>query len=331
MKKIRKILLTYLLWNKRLLKKPAFIAVIILIPLLVFSMSVAGKEESGVVSVALARTDNSDTLSLEVINSLTKSSGLVKFTVCDTPDDAASLVKNGKADAAWIFPSDLKGKIASFTETMNSRRAFVTVIEREETLVLQMAREKLYAAIYPYTSRALCIGFIRKDVAGLDLMSDETIMEYYDSVKSQGDDLFGFIYENGRKADTGYLTYPLRGLLSVLTVVGGLAVTMFYMKDEKKGVFAHVPFGKRPIIAFLYHLTAVADIAVISLIALIISGLSVSFFHELLLTVLFSLITVGFCMTVSGFFRSIRVTGALIPVISIAMAVLCPVFFDIPG
>ena len=82
--KLKTLFRRWLILNKRLLKKPSFVVILLLIPLLVGAMGIASTgEDVGLFTVALAAQDNEDELAQKVISSLTNGSQLFHFMVLD--------------------------------------------------------------------------------------------------------------------------------------------------------------------------------------------------------------------------------------------------------
>ena len=100
------------LWllTKRLYQKPAFLAILVLIPVLTFCYQGATQGDSGIMTIALAREGN-DPLAEAIIEDLTEESQLFRYQLCDSEEDARQLVIAGKVDAAWIFPADMEKKL----------------------------------------------------------------------------------------------------------------------------------------------------------------------------------------------------------------------------
>ena len=71
--------------NKRLLKKPSFLVILLLVPLLVLLLGMAAKEESGMLTIALAMEDKTDSTATEIVSALLKDNGLVHFVDTDSP------------------------------------------------------------------------------------------------------------------------------------------------------------------------------------------------------------------------------------------------------
>ncbi len=334
MKPILDLIRRWALFNKRLLKKPGFLVILLLIPILVVALTViTGKEDSGIMTVAIACEDRDDALASKITDELLTEPSLIHFVDCESPADAVSMVESGIADAAWIFPAKMQERIDQFTKLLGTRNSFVKVIQRESNILLQLSYEKLSATLFPYCSRSLYNHFIRQNFISLNALTDEQLEEMYDAMKVKGDSMFDFAYTNPDESvenatEINYLLTPMRGLMATLTVLGGLAVSLFYMQDSMAGKFDWVPRKKRFLFAAGYHMTAVFDVAVVMLLTLMITGMSVSLGRELITMLLFAVITVGFCMALGSIFNNLRLFGSLIPILVIAMIALCPVFFN---
>lgn len=324
----------WLILNKRLFKKASFVVILLLIPLLVAAMGIASAgEDIGLFTVALAAKDREDKLTQEVISSLTDGTQIFRFIVCDSPDTASDLVENGKADAAWIFAEDLESRIDDFVNHMHRRNAFVVIIQREDNPLLRLTHEKLNAALYPHLSQSLYRNYMYNNILTLNDLTPQQLEEYYNAVGSEGDDIFDFVYSNGSdKSDsenTSFLLSPLRGLMAITMTLGGFAIAMFYTQDELRGTFDRLPIGKRFALSVAYHSTAVINMAVAVLIALFLTGMATSVWRELASMTMYCIITVGFCMALRLICRDNRLLGAVIPLITVVMIVLCPIFFNI--
>lgn len=334
MEKIKRIFTFLTVFNKRFLKKPGFIALLLVVPCLVLALNIASKGESGMVTVALAAKDKTDALAAGIIDEIAGESSLIRFIECETPEDAVKLVEGADADAAWIFPADLAEKIDDFVENRNRRFAFVEVVVREDTVMLGLARERLYSVLYPYCSETLYANYIERNVTELETLTHAELISYYDAINAEGDDLFVFSYSDASEdasdaADMNYITAPVRGLLSLFVVMAGFAVTLFYMQDEREGRFLHFARKRRFSVMTGYYFCAIFDVAAAVFVSLIFSGVFSTVAKELLLMLIYIPLCVGFCMLVSQICASSRLLGSLLPLLAVAMIVICPVFFDI--
>ena len=319
-----------LMLNKRLYKKAAFVTIMLFIPLCVFALGIAAEQQSGFVSIVLAREDNADPVSTELVNSFMSEKSLVRFTLAASPAEAVSEVKSGGADAAWIFPTDMKSEIEKYAATGSNKKPFIKVIEREENVFLRLTREKLSASLFGYSAKVRYIDFARTNIPDIDL-TDAELIDYFDNV-SVSEELFtigsvGDFDTDGQGAN--YLVAPIRGILAILIMLCGMAATIFYMQDERSGTFALVKSKNRIYVSAACVMIAVMNIAAVTLLALFLSGIATAFLNELVSLILYALCCTAFCLLLMQIFRNLRLFAATIPLFVIAAGVFCPVFFDL--
>lgn len=313
--------------SKRLYKKPSFLALLLLIPLCVALFAGAADRESGFVHIVLAREQVSDPIATEVMDALLAETGMLRFSRADTPEDALHLVKTGQADEAWVFPGDTWEQIQTYLS--GRQKYIVQVFTREQTMTAQLAREKLSAALYEACAKAYYLDYIRSEISQLDSVSDGALIGYFENVQVD-EDLFVY----GNPTDTqaaqpaNYLTSPIRGLLAVLTVLCGMAATLYYMQDEAAGTFAWVRQSRKGLTALGCVVTAGVNVSVTVLLSLACSGLAGNWLREISALLLFSLCCGAFCLLLKEIFSGIRVYAALVPLMTVVLLGICPVFYD---
>lgn len=190
-----------LLINKRLLKKPGFIAFLCLIPLLAGAASHMAQLDSGVLTIALACEDPDDATANDIIESLEESQ-MLRFVRCGQPDKAKELVYGGRADAAWIFRADMRAAVDRYVRNRVPSSAAVTVIEREESAALALAREKLCSALYPYASYSLYLLCLEELGADTNALGEKQLREYYAGSDVDAD-MFEVVYPDGERLSAG--------------------------------------------------------------------------------------------------------------------------------
>ena len=190
-----------LLINKRLLKKPGFIAFLCLIPLLAGAASHMAQLDSGVLTIALACEDPDDATANDIIESLEESQ-MLRFVRCGQPDKAKELVYGGRADAAWIFHADMRAAVDRYVRNRVPSSAAVTVIEREESAALALAREKLCSALYPYASYSLYLLCLEELGADTNALGEKQLREYYAGSDVDAD-MFEVVYPDGERLSAG--------------------------------------------------------------------------------------------------------------------------------
>jgi len=320
----------FLMLNKRLYKKSVFIVILALIPIAVLAFSVAARQESGFVTVALATEDKTDSIAKEITKKLMGDNSLIHFLEYETPQLALKAVGDGTADAAWIFPSGMKEKIDEFSKVLTNYQPVVRVVEREEKITLRLAREKLSAAIYKYCARAYYMDFAKVNTKLLSKLSEDELYGYYDNLNIT-EQLFEFDAEKNsamQSKGAGYLIAPIRGLLSAVVLLCGLAAILFFMQDEKNGTFSLVPLNKRSPIAFACVMIAILNVAVMVFLSLYAGGLTTTVLREILSLILYAVSCSAFCLMLRKIIGNIKLLGALIPLFIIITIAVCPVFFD---
>lgn len=319
-----------LLWlgmlSKRLLKKPGFVAILLLIPLLTVFYASAASQSSGVLTVALAAENPADPMARQVISDLSASEDLINFAVM-TPSEARQAVAAGKADGAWILPRDMAEAVDGFLKDPSVGSAFVTVYQREDSVPLALAREKLNARLYECLSLRWFLQSIRRDAPELAGWTDEEILAYREAVEIPGE-LFALSGETlAASQNVHYLLSPVRGLLAVVMLLGGLAAAMYCIKDAEQGTFSWVSLGYRPWAELLQILVALCLLGAGVLAALFLAGIFGGW-RELPAMALYILALTAFCYLLRNLLRTIPRLGAVIPVLLVVSLAVCPVFFD---
>lgn len=318
----------FLLLNKRLYKKITYIGILLLIPVFVAVFAVASKEPSGIVTVVLAKEDPQNALATQIIEELKSDTLVVSFQE-NTPEMAKELVAAGKADAAWIFPGDMQGRIKAYVKGERNSVGFIKIIEREQTVPLLLSREKLSSVVHKQVVRENYLKYIRSVAPETQEVSDDELLTFLGNTQVSGE-LFEFydIDGNKRNENVNYLTAPIRGMLAILAVVCGMVTAMYYQADLDRGIFVLLPEKKRIFAEFGYQMISAINILLFICAALLISGLGTAFWKELLIFVLFAIGCSLFGMLLRMLFGGGRGMAVLLPLMTVLMFVVCPVFFD---
>ncbi len=328
---MRKLLMWWAMLTKRLYKKPTFLLILVLIPLLTVTYSILAQEDSGMMIIALAREDE-DSVAVSVMEELLTEKSLILFVECETPEEAEGMVMNGKADAAWIFRKNMESKIYRFVARRSAWSSFIKVVERKSVAAV-LAREKLTGAVFSKCSRVMYLQYLRENVPELESMTDEELLSYYDSYAMNGK-LFEFSTLDGSAPaqsaqEADYLTAPIRGLLAVVAVLCGLATAMYYTQDRAIGTFSWVSQHRLGATEFGCQMVSLLPVSVVMLLSLWAVGQTVSLGRELAQILMFSVTVSLFSMLIRRLLVSMRGLAVLLPVSVVVMLVVCPVFFDL--
>lgn len=327
MNRVKKLLLWFLMLSKRLYKKPTFLVLILLIPVLMFGYIAISGGESGVMTIGMVCQEQ-DPITDEIFETLQNDQKLMSFRVYQDAQEAQTLLESGKLDAVWIFPGDMEQRIKTFVQQPTTSNGLITVLERESNVALALTREKLSGTLYPYLAEEIYVDFMRDLAPELSHLSDEDLLEYYHGTNLTVD-LFNFADREGQEAETSYLLSPVRGLLGVLILLCSLATAMYFIQDERKGTFAWVSQQWRFLPELGCHLASSLHVSMVCLICLAVSGLAGKIWVELAVLLLYSLCCSAFAMAMRQVFSSLRTLGTMLPLILVVSMVVCPVFFDI--
>jgi len=318
----------FLMLSKRLYKKPSFLVILLAIPLCVGLFVWAAQQDSGFVHIVLAQEARDDVLSTQLIEKLLAEDSMVRFSRAESPEAAVKAVQMGQADEAWVFPSDTEVRIRDFVT--GKEEYIVQAVVREDTSLLQLSREKLPSVIYGYCAKAHYIGYVRKHFSQLDGLTEGELAAYFDQVQVS-EELFLYGDPADPSVEAGavnYLTSPIRGLLAVLMLLCTMAATLFYMQDEDTGTFCWVRPCRKGLTALGCVMTAGVNVSVVVLVALVVSGLGGNVCAEIGALLIYCLCCSSFCLLLKTVFSSIRLYGALIPLATVVVTGLCPVFVD---
>jgi hypothetical protein len=74
---------------------------------------------------------------------------------------------------------------------------------------------------------------------------------------------------------------------------------------------------------------SVLNVSAVAYIALLIGGLSTGIFREAIAILLYVLCSSFFCLILRQIFRTVKLYGAVLPLVIITMIAVCPIFFEI--
>lgn len=326
----------YWILTKRMLKKLSFLLLLCTIPLMVFGMRQMSKQESGIVTLALCAEDWKDETALKAIDKLTGVDSVARFLIIENEEEARKAVLENRADGAWIFASSLGDRLMDFGSGDKKHKA-VKIIEREDSVGLQLAREKLYGILYSDIAYGIYLDFVKEELLGNDeeallLAKEELDEDYQENHMEKSIFEFSFLQDQSdgetRQAES-YLMVPLRGILALMVILCGLAANLYFLQDERKGIMAGYNMRKRRFLLYLYQVIAMVPAAIAVLIAYKASGIAVGMGREIICMLLYIVGASIFGSFVTVACKRLEVLAALIPVLMITLMVLCPVFFAV--
>ena len=327
---MRKIFTWYYLLNKRTLKNYSYIVLFLLLPLLAFSLKIISLRDSSVLKVGLY-TDANSGLSKDIIKEFIKKDSIINFIEYKDEESAYEDLQV-KLDALWILPDDLAEAI---NNNLYKKKHVVKVIEARKSSILGISREKLFAKLYPYISRALYKKYMEEKFPYLkdDKEGEEELDAYYEARKID-DDIIEFVSldKDGyieKKTDKSFILSPLRGFLAIWLFLVAMISAMFYKKDIDAGLWVWIDRRLKSAFSFLYILAITSTAALIMLVAIYVSGLGIALYKEVV-SLFFYVIALALVSNIlRAIFNNIYIYSAFIPVILIVSVILSPIFIDL--
>ncbi len=309
-----------MIW-KRMFKKPGYVILLLLIALFAGAFSIFAQNSGELVKIAIFADQES---TQRVFCDSEKNTTVIKYEYFDSEEKALDAVKLQGYDAAWILNGTLEESARKF---VLSGKPMVRIFEREETVFLRLSRERLYATIYPYVSKAIYDEFMTENFAD----TDREVTDGYYYSQSEARPIIEIKFNNSEQSvsDLKLLASPVRGILAVAVFLCAYAAMLSFKRDRDSGLFARSPESRLVYIEAAYIFISVFNAAALSLASMWLTGIFTTLGTELLLMLVYMLLCTVFCIVLGELSESIGALGAVMPIITLVMLVLCPVFINI--
>lgn len=328
MRKADRLVMWCLLLQKRLFKKPAFWLILLSVLLVAEGTEKMTGLEKGILTILIFEEEPGSVLSKDALERLRQKNPMLSIREVNDREAAIKAVEKGDVDCVWIFPAfdgDWKEEVVS------SNRAAVTVVEREDTVYLQLARERLFGLLYPELAGTLYRQFVLQRLD--ENVRNEVLEENYRKSLVR-EEIFQSLTLGEKPGtregeETDYLLMPVRGMLILLVMLCGFAASLYRMQDEEKGTFAGMEEERRNLVGATGSILAMADVSAVVLAAFFLSDVAVSLGREILLMILYLGMVLGYCSFIRHLCKTIHRLGVCVPILMMAAFVLCPIFFSV--
>ncbi len=315
----------YFILSKRLVKRLTYVALLIIIPIAVLLLKVGARDKGHVMSIGIYAEDKKDAATEALIKGLTDTSEDFLFAEFDNPTEAISAVEKGIIDEAWIIHEDLS---EDFLRIAVGRTPYnpISVYIRETGVTHFMMQEILESAAFKILSKDVFSEFVKTHYEdSQDLENFEN--DFYKKVPENN--IFAFSYLDGTgEEDVDYLLLPVRGLLAILLLITGIAASVYYLEDEKHGLFIYWHTKTKNLRALGYYAVVMFFSTVLVLASLYLAGVGLGLFWEIVNILIYDLAVILFSMIIRMIFPNIKTLGVIMPLAVIASVVLSPVFLD---
>ncbi len=339
---MRRMLVWILLMCKRLLRRPSFVLILCLLPVVLLAYRFILQEDSQTVRVALY-VNGEDAFCEEVCKGLLEEVSFVGYYMVDSEEEAYGDVAATRAECAYIFEPGLLQDIMKL-----EYEGKVTAISSDNTQYKSLINESVYCMIYHCfaddVTTELLLDYekekLREDpdypALGEDgireLISERysarqsSIFTYYYLDRNDTEGL-GFTTESS-SVESNYLTKPIRGTIALFILLAGLAGLVFWFQDDGEGRFNAFPYYKRPLL-FVGSMFLPAMLAgIMGYLCLFVSGVGQRPFKELGMMLAYVVLTTGFCNLLRLLVPSANAACAMIPILTLASYICAPVLMD---
>lgn len=328
---MKQIFLYFFLFCKRLIKKPVFVILLLLLPITSIFLKKAFTIQNVHIKAALYTPDK-DGISNDAVEMLVNQNDIIEFVECESPEEVRAKVAGGQCMCGYILPENLEEKF-----DLNLFRNSIDVLTGSYS-VSPLTDEMVFSAVYRYYALHILDKYI--DDTGLfkKYSSKEIkkeLADLYNQYLIDGS-TFSFNYhnENAISKDSsvllpGFLILSVRGLLSVVIFISGFAGAVQLCRDRKNCIFRTLSGIRLKLAEFMVILSPVTVIGISCLFSLAVSGNTGNFFKEILSIVFYIFCVSIFCYILCIIFKNEVSLCALIPVFIMASLIICPIFIDI--
>ena len=323
-----------LLMTKRLMKKPSFVIILVLLPVILLMYRFIIRQDQGTLRACLYVREGSDGLAEQVADALVKADFAAKFYRVSSEDELYSDVIAGRAEVGYVLPKDLGqrfflknwgGAIRMVVSDTSQYAAFVN-----EFVTVKLYSESMEDMLADYLLNRSGLEFdeqqirsvIRENLKKQAERGSVIELHYRDFYTNEEVSKEEVLAEN-------YLTKPIRGTVALFVLLAGLAGLVFWFQDNAEGRFKVMSYEKRPVINYGSLLLPTLLAGTVGLVCIFIAGLAGNPLFEIGLMLLYCVFIAGVCELIRMAVPSVNAICAAIPILAIGSYLCCPIVLDL--
>ncbi len=303
---------------------------LLVVPLMVFMLNIMSSGDAGLMTIGVYIPSN-DEFSNKLREDIKNNPGALQFVFYDDEDELVKAVERQQVAEAWIVPENFEKTVTDMASRGRSKEKIQIVI-RESGLTHMLGREVLCSRVYPMVARQIAFNYISEKVYDNNMTEAQidNMVGTYDEYGINGN-LFemGYVDQTDASSDVSYLMMPLRGILALWLLLCSVAASMYYLEDEKNGLFIWWK-TKLPLLRDLaYYLVIVLIPSIMVLIGMAYGGVFTSLGREIVAILLYDFAIIALANVLRLLIGSIKGLGIITPILIMASAIFSPVFIDI--
>ncbi len=320
----------FILWCKRLLKRPLFLFTLLLMPLSVIFLQNCHTKQDAVIHVAIFLPEqSSDHILVELAqNMISLSNSAIRFYRCRTEASLRSDVAKGKAACGYILPNNLDTLLKNFAEKPSP---ILTAIRQEEDMRTRIVDEIILSKLYEPLSYYRLTNFLSKKQ---DISSKEKWIQDTYQKNNSSELLFRFEYANGdenfflNNSHANFMLMPIRGMVSVLVLLCCLAGGLFRYSDRYR-ILPHMDSRRRRLCYLLSLFIPGLFAGTAGLITIKMTGTLAAPAAEIPAMLLFVFCCMSLANLLYVLFTHLEFYLAAIPVLVIGSLLFSPIFINL--
>ncbi len=314
----------FLLLLKRNLIKKSYIIMLAAMPLMVMLLSIISQGDSTILKVGVC-LEGDGTVQQELREDLQANPGSITYEFYNDEQALIDQIKTAKLNQGWIIPNTIEQSTdqLAMNQTPDTK---VQILVREDGLSAMLGKEIVCSRIYKIVSKKILQNYlISKGITA----TSEMIDAYFSEINIP-DSIFEMGYVDGTEVnDTDILLMPMRGMLSLAILLIGIASSMYYLQDERKGIFLWWKTDYIFVRDVEYYFSIMLIPAAIFLACVFVTGVATNPHREILSLLLYVWNVIMFSILLRLILKTVRNMSITMPAIIMASAILSPVFIDL--
>lgn len=320
---------------KRLLKKPSFVLILLMLPVVLLVYRAVITEDDGKLHVAVY-FEEEDELSKAFLTEMTENvPEQFLFYRCEESEDLYSDVAAARAECGYVFSANMAEKILT-----GEWQGMITAVVSEKTVYAAFVNEIVYNKLNRFLSFEVVKDYLVKSpdlqlteaeverlLAGefASMVSKKTLVNYVTT-----DVMTGEVVEDEELAkNVSVLTKPIRGTVAIFVLLTGLAGLVFWYQDDAEGRYRVMARERRPLLSFASILLPTVMAGLAGIVCLAIAGLWTHTATELLSMAVYVWFVAAFCNILRFLIPSVHAVCAIIPILTLISYLCCPILLDV--
>lgn len=297
-----------------------------LVGMVLVILLVAGIQMPDVNNTVIGLCNRDGAFAKDVVKKLQDSESVFQFETYDDEIKLQEAVVSGKLESGFVFEQGLEKNLEH-----GKKKKLITFITTPLTTKGAVAKETVFAAFLERYSEAVLLEQ-EKTVFGKESEEiSEALLERNQEYLGS-DELFQIkfeeIGEDGKRAEEGAATFPVRGMVALLIFVIVLIEHGRKFEQRDCEVERALTSGEKRGFAFLRYVSAATIPALASILLLVGTGQGTAVAKEVLAMIVFVMVTGVWMVLVGKLFRSGTTYASWIMTLVLSNLLLCPVFIN---